>query len=131
MSETTSSELLSISRRLLDSIDNQQWDLYADLCDPSLTAFEPEAVGNLVEGMDFHDFYFKMERSGPAQQSTISSPRVRMMGDVGVVTYIRLVQRVDDEGTSATVAFEETRVWQRNDGEWKHVHFHRSPAGEH
>lgn len=28
------------------------------ICDPHLTAFEPEALGNLVEGMDFHKFYF-------------------------------------------------------------------------
>ena len=25
-------------------------------------------------------------------------------------------------------AFEETRVWQRRDGRWRHVHFHRSPV---
>lgn len=28
------------------------------ICDPHLTAFEPEALGNLVEGMEFHKFYF-------------------------------------------------------------------------
>lgn len=28
------------------------------ICDPHLTTFEPEALGNLVEGMDFHKFYF-------------------------------------------------------------------------
>lgn len=26
--------------------------------DPQLTCFEPEAYGNLIEGMDFHKFYF-------------------------------------------------------------------------
>ena len=26
--------------------------------DPRLTAFEPEARGNLVEGLEFHKFYF-------------------------------------------------------------------------
>ncbi len=26
--------------------------------DPQLTCFEPEAFGNLIEGMDFHKFYF-------------------------------------------------------------------------
>ncbi len=26
--------------------------------DPQLTCFEPEAHGNLIEGLDFHRFYF-------------------------------------------------------------------------
>lgn len=29
------------------------------ICDSHLTAFEPESMGNLVEGMDFHKFYFE------------------------------------------------------------------------
>lgn len=29
------------------------------ICDPGLTSFEPEALGNLVEGHDFHRFYFE------------------------------------------------------------------------
>jgi hypothetical protein len=32
--------------------------IFRKICDPHLTAFEPEAMGNLVEGMDFHKFYF-------------------------------------------------------------------------
>lgn len=39
--------------------DNKHFDLFfRKICDPHLTAFEPEAMGNLVEGMDFHKFYF-------------------------------------------------------------------------
>jgi calcium/calmodulin-dependent protein kinase (CaM kinase) II len=48
------------------------------------------------------------------------------MGDVAVVTYVRLTQRIDEDGQAATVACEETRVWHRRDGRWQHVHFHRS-----
>lgn len=29
------------------------------ICDPGLTSLEPEALGNLVEGTDFHRFYFE------------------------------------------------------------------------
>lgn len=36
--------------------------LLSKICDPGLTSFEPEALGNLVEGMDFHRFYFENRR---------------------------------------------------------------------
>lgn len=119
-------ELLELSQRLLDSIDRGDWDTYAELCDPTLTAFEPEAVGNLVSGMDFHQFYFEDQRTGQRQQSSINNPNVRVMRDTAVVAYIRLIQRAQPGGSFATVAFEETRVWRKHDGPWRHVHFHRS-----
>ena len=28
------------------------------MCDPHVTSFEPEALGNLVEGLEFHKFFF-------------------------------------------------------------------------
>ena len=36
---------------------------YRTLCDPKMTCFEPETIGNLVEGLDFHKFYFDSGRS--------------------------------------------------------------------
>ena len=125
-------ELLHLNQRLLDSIDQRDWDTYADLCDPSLTAFEPEAGGHLVSGLDFHRFYFEKrdtDDDGIDRQSSISSPSVRLLGDSAVVTYVRLVQLCND-GRHTTSAFEETRIWERQDDAWRHVHFHRSKPGE-
>lgn len=128
MSDDVKQELLDLSQRLLDAIDGQDWDAYAALCDPSLTAFEPEGEGHRVVGMEFHRFYFAMQSTARAQQSTISNPHVRVLGnDAALVTYVRLMQRVEKEsGRATTTAFEETRLWQRQNGAWKHVHFHRS-----
>jgi calcium/calmodulin-dependent protein kinase (CaM kinase) II len=53
-------------------------------------------------------------------------PKVKVMGDVAVIAYVRLNQRLDADGSPVTIAVEETRVWQKRDGRWKHVHFHRS-----
>jgi ketosteroid isomerase-like protein len=119
-------DVLKANRALLTAIDTQNWNAYAELCDPSLTAFEPEALGHVVAGMDFHHFYFKLQSSGRPKQSTMASPHVRVMGDTAIVSYIRLTQRVEADGTPATFASEETRVWQKQNGTWKHVHFHRS-----
>jgi calcium/calmodulin-dependent protein kinase (CaM kinase) II len=129
MSETTRDEMLALSRKLLSAIDRRDWAAYSELCHPSLTSFEPEAHGNLVEGLAFHEFYFTGESSADRVQSTISSPHVRLMGDSAVVTYVRVSQRWPQNGSPTSSATEETRVWQRLQGEWKHVHFHRSPCG--
>ena len=51
---------------------------------------------------------------------------MRLLGDVAVVSYVRLIQRLGPEGAPVTVATAETRVWERRDGRWRHVHFHRS-----
>jgi calcium/calmodulin-dependent protein kinase (CaM kinase) II len=37
-----------------------------------------------------------------------------------------LVQYLDASGAAQTAKSEETRVWQRREGRWQHVHFHRS-----
>jgi calcium/calmodulin-dependent protein kinase (CaM kinase) II len=126
MSDPMIAELLQLNQTLLDSIARGDWATYQELCDPSLTAFEPEAVGQLVAGLGFHRFYFELGGVQGAHHTTMASPYVRLMGDVAVIAYVRLNQRLAADGKPATSAFEETRVWQRKDGRWRHVHFHRS-----
>ena len=122
-------ELLTLSKRLLEAMALGDWATYESLCDPSLTCFEPEAGGHLVEGMDFHHFYFTPDRPAGKQQTTLSAPRVRMIGtDAAVVTYVRLIQSRNPAGEARTDRFEETRVWQRREGRWLLVHLHRSSA---
>lgn len=126
MSEGSDDELLSLNQRLLDSIASGDWAAYAELCDPGLTAFEPEACGQLVVGMEFHRFYFDVGPARGRHHTTMAAPRVRRMGDVAVVTYVRLNQRVAADGSPYTRSYEETRVRQKQGGRWRHVHFHRS-----
>ena len=124
-------QLLDMTQDLLDSIDNRDWPRYQELCDESLTAFEPEAAGHLVQGMGFHEFYLAGGPDGATRQSTISSPHVRRLAPVAIVSYVRLVQVTTPEGHTSTTTMEETRVWHQQESGWQHVHFHRSPAGTH
>ncbi len=119
-------ELLDLTSELLQCIAEKDWETYVRLCDPSLTAFEPESLGQRVEGLSFHQFYFELDSSTGLSQTTIVDPHVRIMGNVAVVSYPRLEQRVDSSEQPLSLKFQETRVWQRVDGEWLHVHFHRS-----
>ncbi len=120
-------DLIQLTERLLQSIASGDWETYEELCDPSLTAFEPEACGHLVEGMNFHRHYFQLGGLSGAHQTTMVKPHVRLLGDdVAVVSYNRLIQHLDTSGRPISSCFEETRIWHKQDGQWKHVHFHRS-----
>lgn len=123
-------ELLILSQKLLTAIDSGDWKGYESLCDDSITCFEPEALGQVVAGMAFHKFYFDLPGSPtkPAKQSTIASPHIRVMGTAAVVSYVRVVQKLDATGAPISTAAMETRVWEKKDSGWKHVHFHRSPC---
>lgn len=127
MNESTKTELLRLTQRLVDCVVEGDWDTYVELCDPTLTAIEPEARGHLVEGMDFHRFYFDNLSFRSAVNTTIANPHVRFLGeDVAVICYVRLIQKITSSGTAETYQYEETRIWERQAGRWKHVHFHRS-----
>jgi hypothetical protein len=127
MSMTIEQQLVELTQQLLESIAGGDWETYAQLCDPSLSAFEPEARGQLVEGLQFHKYFFDLGRPGTPHNTTICVPHVRMLGsDSAVVSYIRLYQKLDSSGAPVIQRFEETRIWQQQQGEWKHVHFHRS-----
>lgn len=128
MDHSAEAELLSLSQKLLDAIVAGDWSTYASLCAESLSCFEPESRGQLVVGLKFHRFYFELAGGAAApRQVTISQPHVRLLSsDAAVVSYVRLTQTIDEHGRPQTTRMEETRVWQRCDGQWKHVHFHRS-----
>jgi ketosteroid isomerase-like protein len=129
MSDAAADELLELNQQLLESIATGDWETYQELCDPSITAFEPEGRGHLIQGLEFHRFYFDLGPAEGPRTTTMSSPKVRVMGDVAVVAYVRLVQSLGESGSGVTSHFEETRVWQMQQGKWRHVHFHRSPCG--
>ena len=125
-------EIFKLTIELLVAIFRGDWATYTKLCAEDITAIEPEARGHLVQGLPFHQNYFPATPKPPARPGeeptiTISSPHVRLMGDAAVIAYVRLVQSRDEAGQHRTSASEETRVWQRIGGVWKHVHFHRSP----
>ncbi|XP_015119368.1 calcium/calmodulin-dependent protein kinase type II alpha chain isoform X2 [Diachasma alloeum] len=124
-------EIIKMTEQLIESINTGDFEGYTKICDPHLTAFEPEALGNLVEGMDFHKFYFDnvlgKNSSCKAVNTTILNPHVHLLGDdAACIAYVRLTQYVDKQGVAHTQQSEESRVWHKKDNKWQNVHFHRS-----
>ncbi|KPP67116.1 hypothetical protein Z043_114322 [Scleropages formosus] len=124
-------EIIKITEQLIEAINNGDFEAYTRICDPGLTSFEPEALGNLVEGMDFHKFYFEnlLSKNSKPVHTTILNPHVHLIGeDAACIAYIRLTQFIDTQGRPRTSQSEETRVWHRRDAKWLNVHFHCSGA---
>nr|XP_051709007.1 calcium/calmodulin-dependent protein kinase type II subunit beta isoform X8 [Oryctolagus cuniculus] len=124
-------EIIKTTEQLIEAVNNGDFEAYVKICDPGLTSFEPEALGNLVEGMDFHRFYFEnlLAKNSKPIHTTILNPHVHVIGeDAACIAYIRLTQYIDGQGRPRTSQSEETRVWHRRDGKWQNVHFHCSGA---
>ncbi|XP_012163451.1 calcium/calmodulin-dependent protein kinase type II alpha chain isoform X4 [Bombus terrestris] len=123
-------EIIKMTEQLIESINIGDFEAYTKICDPHLTAFEPEALGNLVEGMDFHKFYFDnavLAKHCKAVNTTILNPHVHLLGeDAACIAYVRLTQYMDKQGVAHTHQSEESRVWHKRDNKWQNVHFHRS-----
>uniref|UniRef100_A0A3B3BDM4 calcium/calmodulin-dependent protein kinase n=1 Tax=Oryzias melastigma TaxID=30732 RepID=A0A3B3BDM4_ORYME len=121
-------EIIKATEQLIEAINNGDFEAYTKICDPALTSFEPEALGNLVEGTDFHRFYFENALSKKLPIHTILlNPHVHLIGeDAACIAYIRLTQYIDSNGMPRTMQSEETRIWHRRDSKWQNIHFHRS-----
>jgi calcium/calmodulin-dependent protein kinase (CaM kinase) II len=133
---SAAAELLELNRRLLAAVAAGDWNAYRELVAEDITCFEPEARGHLVAGRPFPEFYFTRPapaadgRTPPAAKpvtTTMAAPVVKLLSDdVALVAYVRLTQTLDDAGKPVTRSSEETRLWQKQGGRWRHVHFHRS-----
>jgi hypothetical protein len=66
----------------------QDYETYSSLCAPDLTCIEPETMGNIIEGMDFHKHYFTLLGDlslPPAPKPTTTMTNVSV-GIVGFAT---------------------------------------------
>ncbi|KAL1264664.1 hypothetical protein QQF64_005019 [Cirrhinus molitorella] len=74
-------EIIKITEQLIEAVNNGDFEAYTRICDPGLTSFEPEALGNLVEGMDFHKFYFEhlLSKNNKPVHTTILNPHVHLI----------------------------------------------------
>ncbi len=122
--------ILNLTQKLLDSISGKDWETYVSLVDEKFTAIEKETDNNIVDGLEFHKFYFDLPNNNNISiKETIVQPVIKITGDVAIICYKRL--RIIANAVSDTVKNElivETRVWKKNTniGLWKMIHFHKS-----
>ena len=106
--EMIQSEILELSQELLDSIDNNNEEIY----------------NKLVESRQECD---NLNSNGIRKLSTITNAIVRVMGKSAIVSYIRLLQEDSRSigGSIVTKSYEESRVWELCQKTWKNVNTHQ------
>ncbi len=127
--DATERELLEITWRMLDAIHTGDADTYAELSSPDLTCFE-DVCAYRVDGLEFHLTMIRQTGQNAALKPIrfdLLTPRVQVYGETGIVTYCRLMT-YNENGKPLWKTFNETRVFVKQDGKWKMVHFHRTPT---
>lgn len=157
--EMVKSELLELSADLLRALDEGDADLYrASIAPDLLTIIDGGLSDDLwkllrsreakLSGSGTFDAPSTTGLSVASMQSTMSRPHVRLMGKSAVVSYVRLIQMVQEKGQEqregegqgqvisggsgdqfqggfTTLVCQETRVWNLVQGDWLNVHLHR------
>ena len=141
MSLNTDEAVLAANQKLLNAIVAGNYQEYQTLCASDITCVEPESGGAVVQGLNFHKYYFDLGHLQQQQQQlessnqnqpkltnnvTMSCPQVRWLGETAaVVTYVRVDQILKD-GVPVTKTSCETRVWEIRNSNLVNVHFHKS-----
>ncbi|KAL3816858.1 hypothetical protein ACHAXA_005136 [Cyclostephanos tholiformis] len=132
----TDEDVIDANGKLLDAIASGDYESYRDLTSHDMTAIEPESLGQVVQGTEFHKYYFDLKRGRDATPPVIHmiSPCIRWLGGGGggggsyvaaILSYVRLDQILED-GKPVTKTTSETRVWENRGGRLVQVHFHKS-----
>jgi AmiR/NasT family two-component response regulator len=123
--------LLDLTRRLLESIHAGDVETYRNVCTEDLTCYETDVAPYRIDGVEFHvDLMNAMNSQSVYANLTrfdILSPSVQLHGDCAIVTYTRLMTYAGSV-PPAFRAFNESRIYVRQNGQWKMAHFHRSEA---
>jgi len=128
--DSAQKELLEITWRMLNAIHIGDAATYASLSRNDLTCYE-DVCAYRIDGVEFHLTLIRQMAQNANLKPTrfdILSPSVQIYnGQTGIVTYTRLMT-YDDNGKPRWTTFNETRVFIRQDEQWKMAHFHRSPT---
>ncbi len=122
-------ELLNITWQMLEAIHTGDYETYGLFTSEELSCFE-DVCAYRIDGLEFHLSLISQMARNPAnrpERFDILSPRIQLYGETGIVTYTRLMT-YSDNGKPKWQTYNESRVFVRESGEWKMVHFHRTPT---
>jgi len=131
-------ESLDFLKRHLQSIQDNDIQLYQETTSADLTLYEWWVTPQRIDGLPFHEFMMTAnEDSGTVfgavrgekakTRFDLANLHIQHYGETAIASYTLLVSTAQPEGVKVT-AHNESRVMVKIDGQWKVVHVHKSPA---
>ena len=115
--------------RHLQAIFDGDWETYRATTSEDLSLYEYWIVPHRQDGLAFHQFMIENRWTGKpiAQRYDLLEKRCQRYDSTAVVTYTLMLSQAYAEGMQHHV-HNETRVLIQQEGQWKVVHVHKSPA---
>ena len=117
-------EIYDLTSNLLHAIRKGDVETYKKYTSQKLSCIEPETSGSVVIGLDFHLFFIKNMKLNDYHFEIIN-PTIRVFSDTAYICYSLLTNTFSDNKFSLKTVFE-TRIYHKEAGQWKMVHFHRN-----
>ena len=119
--DATSREILALERKAMDGFQAGNPDPCLALMDPEISYFHV-VTDKRIDGLPALKTLFDAYRGRPLFDSyELADPKVQMMGDTAVLTYI-LVRHLGSD----TTRWNATEVYQRKGNGWRIIHSHWS-----
>jgi hypothetical protein len=131
-------EVYEFLLRHLNSVQNNDIDAYRETTALELTLYEWWVTPNRIDGLPFHEFMMTSNvQNGTVFGSDVkekaetrfdlSNLCIQRYGDAAIASYTLLTSTALPDGVQV-VAHNESRMMVKQDGQWKVVHVHKSPA---
>lgn len=117
-------EIYDLTINLLTAIRKGDIETYKLYSSEHLTAIEPETSSLVVEGLDFHVFF--LSHTQPKEfHIELVNPVIKVYSDTAYIAYT-LIENKFFEGKFNLKNIFETRIYHKEQENWKMVHFHRN-----
>ncbi|MFW6063209.1 MAG: nuclear transport factor 2 family protein [Chloroflexota bacterium] len=125
----TEKEIWAFLGRHLHSIFTRDAETYEATTAEDLSLYEWFVTPHRQDGLDFHFFMINHSWAGTEVdfRYDLLEPRLQLYGDTAIVSYTFMLS-LAREGHIEHQSHNESRVLIRQDGGWKVVHVHKSPA---
>ncbi len=134
----TNEEVLSFLKVHLQSIQDNDIQAYHETTADDLTLYEWWVTPQRIDGLPFHEFMMISNAEqgrvfgaeGKAKSPTrfdLANLHIQNYGDTVIASYTLLISTALPEGVKVA-AHNESRVMVKQNGIWKVVHVHKSPA---